>query len=167
MTEIEIRQKKPRLVPLLGIFLLLEAVVLVIIGLNLFTDDFAFLGSWNTFTAALREAFQLVTGTPGDIESSETLLYDVIAAVILVITAGASLIAGGLFFRASAFAWILSLLVQISTLILGIALYWIYKPNQVYALLVVGALMVFYLNNTDVREWFLYPESPAEEGRNG
>jgi hypothetical protein len=158
------KRDKPRIVYALGIFLILEAFILLILGLNLMTHNWDFLQSWQVFWSALQRAFQLAAGTPQSVESTETLIYDVAAAAVLSVTAAASLLSGILFFREGAFTWILSMLVQIMTLGTGIALYWIYKPLQVYGLMAVGIFMVFYLNDGDVRVWFLQPQGGEEVG---
>ena len=40
-------------------------------------------------------------------------------------------------------------------LLTGIGLYFVHKPNPSYWLIGIGILMVLYLNNADVRQWFL------------
>ncbi len=160
------KREKPRIVYVLGIFLILEAFLLLFLGLNLMTQNWNFLQSWQVFWEALQQAFRLATMTPQSVETRETFFYDVVAAAVLSFTAAVSLFAGLLFFREGAFIWVLSMLVQILTLTMGMTLYWIYKPVQVYALMAVGIFMVFYLNNGDVRVWFLQPteEEEADHG---
>lgn len=72
--------------------------------------------------------------------------------------------AGLTFYRGKAVTWILSLVAQIGTLLCGLGLYFISRPPQAYWLLVVGIIMVLYLNYGEVRQWFLQSEVEEEEG---
>lgn len=157
------KQRRPRLISILTIFLLLQAPVLVFLGLNLLTDRWSFLTSWPVFWGELQSAFKLVVETPGEIARDEVLIYDLVAFLILVSSAGVSLVAGLTFPRGKAVAWILGLIAQIGTLGSGIGLYFIHRPSQAYWLLGVGVIMVLYLNYHNVRQWFLQPEDDQEE----
>jgi hypothetical protein len=136
---------------------------MIFLGLNLLTDRWSFLTSWPLFWEELKTAFSMVVETPGELARDEVMIYDLIAFLILVSTAGVSLLAGLTFPRGKAAAWILGLLAQIGTLISGIGLYFIHRPPQAYWLLGVGVIMVLYLNYKDVRQWFLHPEEDQEE----
>lgn len=157
------KQRRPRLISILTIFLLLQALLLIFLGLNLLTDRWSFLTSWPLFWAELKAAFSMVVETPGELTWDEVLIYDLIAFFILVSAAGVSLLAGITFPRGKALAWIFALLTQIGTLISGIGLYFIHRPPQAYWLLGVGVIMVLYLNYKNVRQWFLQPEEDQEE----
>ena len=149
------KQERPRLITLLTILLLLQALLLLFLGLNLMADHWTFLLSWNVFMRELGDDFQLVLNTPGEIARDEILFYNSVAFVILVIAASVSLIAGITFNRGGAMTWILSQIAQIATLVTGIGLYLIHRPSQAYWLMAIGVLMVLYLNYGDVRQWFL------------
>jgi hypothetical protein len=73
-------------------------------------------------------------------------------------------LAGLIFYRGKPTAWILGLLAQIGTLVSGLALYFLHQPSQAYWLLVLGIIMVMYLNYGDVRQWFLQADEALEEG---
>jgi hypothetical protein len=156
------KQRRPRLVSILTILLLLQTPLLIFLGLNLLTDHWSFLTSWPLFWAELQAAFKLVVETPGELAQDEVLIFDLVAFLVLLIAAGAALVAGLTFPRGKAVAWIFGLLAQIGTLISGIGLYFIYRPSQAYWLLVVGVTMVLYLNYKNVRQWFLQPEDDQE-----
>jgi hypothetical protein len=155
----EKKQERPRLITLLTLLLLLQGPLILIVGLNLLTDHWTFLFSWSSFWAELQEAFFLVISTPGEIGADEVLFYNVVAFSILVLAAIASFFSGLTFNRGAAISWIMSLVSQIATLMTGIGLYLIYKPSQAYWMLVIGTLMVLYLNYDDVRQWFLRTEA--------
>lgn len=157
------RQARPRLITLLTIFLLLQTPLMIFLGLNLLTDHWSFLGSWPEFWGALQGAFSLFLHTPGEFIGEEALFYEVVAFAVLIISAAVSLFAGLTFSRGRAVTWILSLIPQIGALLCGIALYFISRPPQAYWLLVVGIIMVLYLNYGDVRQWFLQPDEDAPE----
>lgn len=149
---------KPRMIGLLTVFLLLEGPLILLLGLNLLTDHWTFLTSWSVFRSDLREAFNLVLNTPGKIEGGEMLFYSVVAFGVLAFGAAVAFLAGVFFNRGSALLWILSLVAQIAVLLAGIGLYWIQAPSQSYWLMAVGIIMVLYLNNGDVRQWFLHTD---------
>jgi hypothetical protein len=154
---------QPRLITFLTILLLLQAPVILLLGLNLLTQHWSFLTSWSILQSDIQTAFSLVVRTPGQITANGAMFYDVFAFVILVIAAVTSLIAGILFSGGKAFTWILSLIVQIGTLISGIGLFVIHRPPQAYWLMLIGIIMVLYLNYEDVRDWFLQSQTSAEE----
>lgn len=147
-------KEKPRLIVILTVLLFLQAPLVVFLGLNLLTEHWTFLISWDVFWSDIQEAFSLVMHTPGVVEGDETLFYSVTAFAILLVAAATALISGILFNRGGVFPWILSLIAQISTLIAGIGLYILFSPSQSYWLIAIGILMVLYLNYGDVREWF-------------
>ncbi len=155
-------QARPRLTALLTILLLLQAPLLVFLGMNLLTNQWAFLTSWPSFWAEFEAAFTLVQSS-GQITMDEVLFYDVIAFAVLVFSAALALIAGATFHRGVAITWVLGMLAQIGTLVSGLGLYFIHKPSQVYWLLVMGVVMVLYLNYGDVIQWFLQPNTRSEE----
>lgn len=157
------QQERPRLITLLTILLLLQVPVLLSLGLNLLTQHWSFLTSWSIFWSDIQAAFSLVVQTPGQITNSEVLFYDVFAFAILIIAAVTSLVAGTSFSGGKAITWILSLIVQIGTMICGIGLFFIHRPPQAYWLMLIGIIMVLYLNYGDVRDWFLQSAESAEE----
>jgi len=157
------KQARPRIIYILSLFLLLQAPLMVFLGLNLLTDHWSFLGSWSEFWKELEAAYFLVIQTPGEFTNGEALFYEVFAFAIIVLSAAASLIAGLTFTQGRAVSWILSLITQIGALLCGIALYLISRPPQAYWLLVGGIIMVIYLNFSDVRQWFLQPEENSVE----
>jgi hypothetical protein len=159
----EQKQERPRLITLLTLLLLLQGPLILIVGLNLLTDHWTFLFSWSLFWAELQEAFFLVISTPGEIRADEILFYNVVGFAILVLAALASFFSGVTFNRGAAISWIMGLVSQIATLVTGIGLYLIYKPSHAYWLLVIGILMVLYLNYDDVRQWFLQTEAVRTE----
>lgn len=160
------KQARPRLITLLTILLFLQTPLMIFLGLNLLTDHWSFLGSWPVFWDELQGAFSLFLHTPGELVGEEVLFYEVVAFAVLVISAAVSLVASLTFPRGRALAWILSLIPQIGALLCGIALYFISRPPQAYWLLVVGIIMVLYLNYGDVRQWFLQPDEDAVEEAN-
>ncbi len=155
-------QSRPRLTALLTVLLLMQAPLLVFLGLNLLTNQWTFLTSWSSFWAEFEAAFTLVQ-SPGQIAADDVLFYDVIAFAVLASSAAMVLIAGVTFHRGVAISWVLGLLAQIGTLVSGLGLYFIHKPPQAYWLLVMGVVMVLYLNYGDVSQWFLQPAASAEE----
>ena len=157
------KQARPRIIYLLTLFLLLQAPLMIFLGLNLLTDHWSFLGSWSEFWNELEAAFFLVNITPAKYINEGALFYEVLAFAVLVLSAVASLIAGLTFSQGKALTWILSLIAQIGALMCGIALYLISRPPQAYWLLVGGIIMVMYLNYGDVRQWFLQPEENSVE----
>lgn len=157
------KQLRPRLIAILTVLLILQAPLLVFLGLNLITDRWAFLTSWDRFWAELQAAFVLVSQTPGTAARDELLVYDVISFAILAVSAGLALVAGVTFLRGKAINWILGLMAQIGTLASGLSLYFIHQPPQAYWLLAVGIIMVLYLNYGEVRQWFLQQEETEAE----
>ena len=157
------KQARPRLITLLTFLLLLQTPVMIFLGLNLLTNHWSFLGSWPMFWKELETAFLLVIHTPGELVGEEELFFEVIAFAVLVISAAASLVAGLTFPQGKPVSFILSLIVQIGALLCGIALYLISRPPQAYWLLMMGIIMVLYLNYGDVRQWFLQSEENAME----
>lgn len=158
---------RPRIVKLLNFFLFLQMPVMVLIGLNLLTDHWSFLGSWPVFWDELKTAYLLVIQTPGELINGETLFYEVVAFAVLVFSAATALIAGMIFPRGKPTAWILSLIAQIYALLCGIALYLISRPSQAYWLIAVGIIMVMYLNYAEVRQWFLHTDEQFSEDARG
>lgn len=158
------KQARPRIIYLLMIFLLLQTPLMIILGLNILTDHWSFLGSWSVFWTEFEQAFILVIQTPGEFSNGEALFFEVIVFAILVLAASISLLAGLTFSKGKAVTWIMSLMAQIGALSCGIALYLISQPPQAYWLLAGGIIMVMYLNYSDVRQWFLQPdENPMGE----
>jgi hypothetical protein len=161
-TVTEQKREKPRLIGILTVLLILQAPIILFLGLNLLTRHWTFLISWDVFWSDIQEAFELVLHTPGIMEGDEVLLYSVTAFAVLVVSAGTALCSGLIFNRGGVFPWILSLITQIGILVTGIVLYFIYKPSLAYWLIAMGILMVLYLNYGDVREWFLHKDEVAE-----
>ncbi len=158
----EQKQERPRLIPLLVILLLIQVPVLVILSLNLITDQWTFLFSWPVFWEEIKSAFLLVIQFPGEMAEDAYILYSVVAFAVLFIGAGCGLISGILLHKGGVFAWIMGLLAQIITLGTGIVLYIVYQPTQAYWLILIGILMVLYLNDSGVRQWLLQSEELAE-----
>ena len=148
-------KQRPRLITLLTVFLLLQAPALIFIGLNLLTRNWTFLTSLSVFWEDIRSAFQLALETPGELVGDEVLIYKVMGFFVLLMGSGSALFAGLSFHRGRPMAWIMSLVAQIAILVTGIGLYFIYQPSQSYWLIIIGILMVLYLNYGDVRKWFL------------
>jgi hypothetical protein len=158
------KQRRPRLIPILTVLLTLQSPLLIFLGLNLLTNRWAFLISLPQFLDELQAAFSLVLLTPGEYARSEIIFYDVFSFAVLLISAVFALIAGLTFYRGKALTWILALIAQIGTLASGIGLYFIHQPPQAYWLLVLGIIMVMYLNYGAVRQWFLQSIEEPEEG---
>jgi hypothetical protein len=158
----KVTQARPRLTALLTVLLLLQAPLLVLLGLNLLTNHWAFLTPWPSIWAELEAAIMLIQSS-GQITLDDVLFYDVIAFAVLVFSAVMALIAGATFHRGQAITWVLGLLTQIGTLVSGLGLYFVHKPSQAYWLLVMGVVMVLYLNYGDLSQWFLRPDTGAEE----
>ena len=157
------KKEKPRLIRILTIFLILQAPVVALLGLNLVTDHWSFLFSWSVFWEDIQEAFSLVITTPGELNVDEILFYSVVAFTVLLVSAGTALFAGLSFNNGQAFTWVMSLVAQIGTLVAGIGLYIIYQPSQATWLIAIGVLMVLYLNYGEVRQWFLQAEVVQHE----
>ncbi|MFW5714724.1 MAG: hypothetical protein ACOCYU_08635 [Brevefilum sp.] len=151
----EPKSQKPRLIKLLTVFLLLQVPGLIFIGLNLLTQHWTFLLDFSVLWEDIREAFQLALATPGDVVGDEILLFSLIGFFVLLLGAGAALYAALTFRRGRPMAWIMSLVAQNAVLVTGIGLYFVYQPNQSYWLIAIGIFMVLYLNNAEVRQWFL------------
>ena len=156
-------QLRPRLIPILTVLLIIQTPLLIFLGLNLLTNRWSFLTSWPRFWAELRVAFTLILQTPGEYASDEILFYDVIMFAVLEVSAAVSLLAGLTFYRGKAVAWMMGLVAQIGTLAVGLSLFFIYQPPQAYWLMVLGIIMVMYLNYGEVRHWFLQPNEDSEE----
>ena len=146
---------RPRLITLLTVFLLLQVPALVAIGLNILTQHWSFLTSLSVLWKDIQTAFRLTWETPGELVGDEILSFKIIGFFVLLLGAAAALLAGLAFHRGRPITWIASLIAQIATLVVGIGLYFIYQPDQSYGLIAIGILMVFYLNDGGVRQWFL------------
>ena len=146
---------QPRLVVILSILLILQAPLLIIFGLNLLNNDWLFLTSWQNLWQSFSSAFQIARETPDEFVKGEALFYNFIAFLILVFNAGISFAAGLIFPSKKPGAWVMALLAQIGTLITGIGMYFIHHPPQANRLMVVGVIMVMYLNSQDIRHWFM------------
>ena len=160
------KQSRPPLITILTILLVLQTPALIFLGLNLLTDRWSFLASWTAFWIELQAAVAIVLATPGELVHNEVLFYDMIAFIILIISGVTSFVAGLTFVRGRAITWILSLMAQIGTLISAIGLYIIHQPSQAYWLLLIGIIMVLYLNYGEVRQWFLQVDAVDEEELN-
>jgi len=160
------KHERPRLIPILSVLLLLQAPLILFLGLNLLTNHWTFLISWSVFWADIQEAFALMLDTPGVTVANEVPLFDLVGFAILLFSAGTSIIGGLTFRKGAAFSWVLSLMAQIGTLLTGIGLYFIHKPSQAYWLIVIGILMTIYLNYANVRRWFLQSREVPEGGIN-
>lgn len=160
-------QERPRLIAILSVLLLLQAPLILFLGLNLLTNHWTFLISWSVFWDDVREAFALMLETPGTTLAQEIPIFDLVGFAILLFSAAVSIIAGLTFRKGAAFSWVLSLIAQIGTLVTGIGLYLIHKPSQGYWLMGIGLLMVVYLNYANVRRWFLQSRVIPEGGNNG
>ena len=158
------KQTHPRLIEILSIFLILQAPLILFLGINLITQNWTFLLSWSVFFKDLQQAFLLLMRTPEFVEGDEILFYHLLAYFFLLIGALMALIAGVTFNRGRPFSWVMSLLAQITILLTGIGLYFFDRPSQSYWLMAVGILMVLYLNYGDVRQWFLKSGSVSEVG---
>jgi len=161
------RQERPRLISILSVLLVLQAPLILFLGLNLLTNHWTFLISWSVFWEDVREAFALMLATPGVTVVNEVPLFDLVGFAILLFSAAASIIAGLTFRKGGAFSWVLSLIAQIGTLVTAIGLYFIHNPSQAYWLMGIGLLMVIYLNYSNVRRWFLQSRVAQEGGMNG
>lgn len=160
-------RERPRLIPILSVLLLLQAPLILFLGLNLLTNHWAFLISWSVFWEDVRQAFTLMLATPGVTVVNEVPFFDLVGFAVLLFSAFASIVAGLNFRKGAAFSWVLSLITQIGTLFTGIGLYFIHKPSQAYWLMGIGILMVIYLNYANVRRWFLQSREVSEGGVNG
>lgn len=149
------KSQKPRLITPLTILLFLQIPILILLGLNLLTEHWTFLASPSIFWADIQAAFQLVLQTPGRLVEDEILFFNLMGFFILLLGSIAAFFAGLTFHRGRPTAWILSLIAQNATLLTGIGLYFVHQPSQSYWLIALGILMVLYLNNADVRFWFL------------
>lgn len=158
------KQLRPRLIPILTVLLVVQAPILIFLGLNLLTNRWSFLTSWPLFWSEFQAAFELVLQTPGEHARDEILFYDVLIFAVLEVSAAVSLLAGLTFYRGKAITWMLGLMAQIGTLLSGLVLYFLNRPPQAYWLMVLGISMVMYLNYGDVRQWFLQSENDLEEG---
>lgn len=156
------KQERPRLILIISTLLLLQAPIMIALGLNFFRENWSFLNSWAAFWEELQTTFLLVIQAFGDLSGDQFLLYDMVIFTILVISSGIALVAGLTFSRGKPIIWILSLGAQIGALICGIGLYLLYRHPLGYWLLLIGIIMVLYLNYSDVRHWFLQSETSAE-----
>ncbi len=163
----EQKQERPRLLNILAVLLLFQTPLIVFLGLSVLTDHWTFLYSWSFFWEDLREAFSMMIITPGEVVGDEILLFNVLAFFLLVLGASASLFAGLTFNSGRPITWIMGLFAQIATLVAGIGLYLIHTPPQAYWLIVIGILMVLYLNYGSVRQWFLHAAPIREESLHG
>ena len=157
-------QERPRLITFLMVLLLLQAPLLLFLGLNLLTKHWDFLLSWTVFSDELKDSISLVLTTPGILVGDEILFYDLLVYIILLFGAVVSFVAGLMFHRGKPFVWVMSLIVQVVTLGCGIGLYFIHAPTQAYWLMAYGILMVLYLNYSDVRQWFLQSKKGDNDG---
>lgn len=158
---------RPNLITILTILLLLQAPLVLFLGLNLVTNHWTFLISWPVFIEDLLESYGLFLHTPLQIEGGEAIFFKVLALAILVVGAVSAVVAAILFQRGGALAWILSLFAQIAILTTGIGLFFLKNLTQAPWLMAVGILMVLYLNYGEVREWFLRADPDEMEPQNG
>ncbi len=149
------KNHKPRLIALLTFFLFLQVPVILFLGLNLLTHHWAFLVSYRVLWEDIQAAFSLALETPGELVEDEILFFNLLSFLLLLFGSAAALLAGFNFRRGRPMAWIMSLFAQVATLLTGIGLYFVHQPNQAYWLIAIGILMVLYLNNAEVRQWFL------------
>jgi hypothetical protein len=145
---------KPRMIILVTVLLFIQIPVNIFLGLNLITHHWSFLFSLPIFWEDLQTSIQLALQTPGEVVEDEILLFNLIGFIFLILGSAAALLAGLTFHRGRPMAWILSLIAQIATLLTAIGLYFVHEPTQSYWLIAIGVLMVLYLNNADVRQWF-------------
>jgi hypothetical protein len=157
------KQTRPPLITILTILLVVQTPILIFLALNLLTDRWSFLASWSAFWIELKTAAAIVLATPGEFVHDEVLVYDIIAFVILIISGVTSFLSGLTFTRGRAISWILSLMAQIGTLLSAVGLYIIHQSSQAYWLLLIGIIMVLYLNYGEVRQWFLQVDARAGE----
>lgn len=147
---------RPRLITMLTVLLLLQGPLIIFIGLNLLNDHWTFLVSWAVLWEDIREAFSMMLKTPGILVSDEILFFNLLGFGLLFLGAAAAFIAAITFQRGRPAAWVMSLFAQIATLVSGIGLFFVHQPGQSYGLIAVGIFMVLYLNNGDVRQWFIH-----------
>lgn len=157
------KQIRPRLISILTVLLILQAPLLILLGLNFLTTQWEFLTSWQRFWAEFEGAFFLIVDTPRLYVSDESLFYDVLAFAILLISAGFAFISGLTFYQGRAITWMMGLMAQIGTLFSGLGLYFLHRPPQAYWLLAMGIIMVLYLNYREVYQWFLRAKDLFQE----
>lgn len=163
----EPKQERPHLIPLLTLLLLIQVPVLLLLGLNLLTDQWTFLFSWRVFSREVSEAFNLMLIHPGEPIEDALLFYNLVAFGVLDLAAACALVSGILLHRGGVFSWIMGLAAQIVTLGIAIFLYLVYQPSQAFWLMAIGIMMVLYLNDGSVRQWLLQSEEYAEEQLHG
>ena len=83
-------QERPRLIIFLMVLLMLQAPLLLILGLNLLTKHWDFLLSWSVFWTDLQESISLVQTTPGILVDDEILFYDLLAYAFMLFGAAVS-----------------------------------------------------------------------------
>lgn len=157
------KHPRPRLIPTMMVLLILEFPFLIFMGLNLLTNRWSFLTSWTLFWMQFQEAFSLFLKTPGEYVRDEILFFDVLLFAVLVVSGALALMAGLTLSYRRKMSWILGVLAQIGTLVVGLSLHFMHQTTQAYWLMAFGIMMVLHLNFGDIREWFVKPIDDLEE----
>jgi len=160
--------ERPKLVTILGILLILQAVFLFGLGIYHFailSFGPTLLSQWLSGEPSLGGRsldFQMFVRELFSQAATHKLLSTLIESLILFILTILALVSGVGFFRLWRSTWLLAMFLQGGALVLAIILYIIKKPNHIYLLMLSGIFMVLYLNYADLRSVF----GPKAKGKN-
>jgi hypothetical protein len=153
--------KRPKLVTIFGLLLILEALELFVLGAfhfsmnqgpQLFSSLFAqWLTGRKPVTLQSVEIFmrQLIANA----DSQRLLIALIESAILFSLTILALWSAIG-FFRLWSIAWTGAMFVQGGALLTSLILYFLSKPIHITFLMISGIFMVLYLNYADIQTYF-------------
>lgn len=145
---------RPRLLNLIGSFLILQAVAWLVLGIyHFFILNFGstLLNQWLvaktiTLRSMLDELFIQA--------AAQQVLSTLVESLVLVGVAISGFFTAIGFFNGRRNAWILAVTIQGTSLLLGLIVYFIKKPVHIYLVLLISSLMVAYLSEDEVRAYF-------------
>lgn len=145
---------RPRLLNLIGWFLILQAAAWLVLGIyHFFILNFGpnLLTAWIvdktiTLRSMLAELFAQA--------AAQEVLSTLVESLVLIGLALLGLFTAFGFFKGRRNAWILAVTIQGVSLILGLVVYFIKKPVHIYLVLLISSLMVAYLSEEEVGAYF-------------
>lgn len=159
------KPQNPASVRLLGWLLIIEALLIIVLTLNMLFKHWVFIISWR----ALLQDFQaiwrmIVDADPGSL-SDERIIYALLAVPFLFGAAFLATFCGLTFSRRWRATWGAAVFTQVSLLTSSVLLYFFFKPTQAYVMMLIGIIMTLLLNNGAVKATFLkeYQQPPAKE----
>jgi len=164
------RIKRPRTITILSWLLMLEALVMLALGVyhfslsqgpQILTDWFSELIGGRSPT--LQSFFSQLAEKAAEL-GTETALFESAALFLLTIF---TLLTSYGFFRLWRIAWAQAIFVQGSSLLIALLLYFQSKPLHIYLLMLMGVFMTGYLNYANVQAFFWMQKSEIVKGGDG